>query len=150
MITKLFSSIWDMTRWNRLDVKISTGKKQNKSTGIYFALWTQFGTLGVHNTMHVTIDLSSQIISPLIMGCGLHGFNRSLCMVLCTTKCRICSQCNKKSCTFVWFSPRSDLNIFSISACYVSNERKLIFDQIYYWLCLSRGYTLRVMIELIY
>ena len=55
----------------------------------------------------------------------------------------------KKGCTFGVFSPRSDFNIQPISVCHVLNERKLISDQIYNLLFLSRGYTLRVMIEII-
>ena len=41
------------------------------------------------------------------------------------------AESEKKSCTFVWFFHRSDLNIQLIAACHVSNERKPIFDQIY-------------------
>ena len=36
------------------------------------------------------------------------------------------------------------------SVCYIPNERKQIFNQIVHILFLSRGYTLRDMMELIY
>ena len=64
--------------------------------------------------------------------------------------CQICSKCKKKSCTLVWFSTRSNLNIHSIPTCNVSKERKQILAQIYNLLFLSRGYTLRVIIKWIY
>ena len=44
-----------------------------------------------------------------------------------------------KSCTFVWFSARSVLNIQLISVCHISNKRKQFFDQMYGFLFLSRG-----------
>ena len=52
--------------------------------------------------------------------------------------CRFFSKGKKKSCTFVWFSARSDLNIQPISVCHISNERKQISDQISDLLFLSR------------
>ena len=53
-------------------------------------------------------------------------------------------------CLFVFF-PRSDLNIQPIAAYHVSNEKHTqMFDHICKLLFLSRGYNLRVMIELIY
>ena len=54
--------------------------KGGKCTGFFVCTLKTFGTLGVHNAVHVTIDW--QIISPLIMGGMLTGFNRSLCMAL--------------------------------------------------------------------
>ena len=83
------------------------------------------------------------------MGCGLvsidcYGWH-------CVRQgSRICSKCKHKSCTIVWFSTRSVLNIQPISLCHISNERKQIFDQVYYLLFLSRGYAFLVMIEWIY
>ena len=51
----------------------------------------------------------------------------------------------------LWFGfPRRNPNTKPISACDISKERKQIPAQIYYLLFLSRGYTLRVIIELIY
>ena len=47
----------------------------------------------------------------------------------------------KESCTFVWFSARSVLNVQLISVCYISNERRQISDQISDSLFLSRGYA---------
>ena len=47
-----------------------------------------------------------------------------------------------KSCTFVWFSARSDLNIQPISVCHISDERKQISDQISDLLFLNRGFCL--------
>ena len=130
-----------------MDIKIATGGKPNKSTGFFFL---HLGTLGVHNTMDATIDWTScQIISLLIMGCGLVSIDRYAWYCVCQD-CQICSKCNNFPCTFVWFSTRSDLNIHSISTCNVSNERKLILYQIYNSSFLSRGYTPGVMIELFY
>ena len=52
----------------------------------------------------------------------------------------------------LWFGPppRSNPNTQSISACDISKERKRISAQVYNLLFFSRGYTLRVVIELIY
>ena len=50
--------------------------------------------------------------------------------------------------TFVWFLICNVLNIQPIPVCHVSNERKLISDQLYNLLFLW-DYTLRVMINLL-
>ena len=74
------------------------------------------------------------------------------CMVLGAPRVSNLFKVQNKSCTFVWFSVRSGLNIQSISVCHISNERKQICDQIYGRpiLSFSRGYTFWVMIESIY
>ena len=62
-------------------------------------------------------------------------------------------KCKQNTCTLVWSpppSPRSNPNTQPISACDISQERKQIPAQFYYLLFLSRGYTLRVIIEWIY
>ena len=62
-----------------------------------------------------------------------------------------CQSAKNKPCTFVWLSTRSDLIYTRFQrVIYVSNERKLIFDQISDLLFLSSGYISGVMIELIY
>ena len=58
------------------------------------------------------------------------GFNRLICMTLCTPRLPNLFKCKNKFCTFVWFSVRSVLNIQLISVCHISNERKRISDQI--------------------
>ena len=81
---------------------------------------------------------------------GLHTLFVT-CIALCARQgCRIFSKCKMKSCTLVWFSTRSNTNTQPISACDISKERKQIPAQIYNLLFLSRGYTLRVIIEWIY
>ena len=64
----MLSFIWDITQWNRLDIKNATGEKPNQRTWYLYALWKKIDTLGAHNTMHLSIDwISCQTIPPLIM-----------------------------------------------------------------------------------
>ena len=72
------------------------------------------------------------------------------CMILCAPRVPNFSEVQRIFLYFVWFSLRSDLNIQPISVCDISNERKQISDQFYNLLFLSKGYTFRVMIDLIY
>ena len=149
-MTNLFSFIWDMTHSNRLDMKIATGGKPNKSTRLFCALWKKIGTLGAHNTMHVTIDwISCQTIQPLIMGCGMVSIDCNAWHCVrqgCQKKFKV----QKEILSFIWFVARSILNIQPIAVCHIWNERKQIFDQMYNLLCLSRGYAFWVTIEWIY
>ena len=85
-----------------LDIKISTGENQTKVQVFFLA--QHFSTLGVHNTMHVTIMLSWQIISPLIMGCRLVSIDRYAWHCV-RQGCRNVSRGIKYSCTFIWFPP---------------------------------------------
>ena len=95
----MFSFIWDMTRWNRLDIKIATGKKKKKKYRYFVCTLKKFGSLGVHSTMPVTIDLSCLIISPMIMGCELFSIDHFAWHCV-RQGCRICSKCKQKLCTF--------------------------------------------------
>ena len=106
----------------------------------------KIGSLGVHNSMHETGDWTSfKIISPLKMGCWL-VLNDRYAWHCVRQGCRILSKCKQKVLLLIDGSPRTDLNIQPN----ISNERKQIFDFIYNLLYLCRGYTLRVMIELIH
>ena len=53
MTRNLFSFIWDMTHWNRLDIKNTTGGKPNKQKYKFiFGTLKKIGSLGVYNAMH--------------------------------------------------------------------------------------------------
>ena len=52
MIRNLFPLIWDITHWNRLDIKNATGRKSNKSTRFFFFTLKKISSLGVHNATH--------------------------------------------------------------------------------------------------
>ena len=92
---QLFSFIWNMTYWNRLDIKNTTGGKPNKSTRFLFALWQNLAALAYHNAMHnnrlkpVRIPLSAVEWFDM-------RFNRSLHAWYCVRQgCQICSKCKQ-------------------------------------------------------
>ena len=145
----MLSFFWDITRWNRLGIRIATGGKPNQSTGLFLHFEKIWHPWRAHNAMHVSIDWTCQIISSQILGCGLVSIDRYAWYCV-RHGFRIISKCKKKCCTFVWFSSRSNPNTQPISVCDISKERKQISAQIYNLLFLSRGYTLRVIIEWIY
>ena len=82
-----------------------------------------------------------QIISPQILGWGLVSIARCAWHCVCQGF-RNLFKVQKKYYFGLVFPP--------ISACDISKERKQISAQIYNLLFLSRGYTLRVIIKLIY
>ena len=138
-----------MTHWNRLDIKNATGGKPNKSTRFFFALGKNLAALA-YTMPFITIDWN-QSASHYQRWNGLTWDSIHRYIMHCIVRAKganFCSKCKIHSCTFVWFSARSVLNIHPISVCHISNERQQISGQIYD--LLSRGYAFWVMIEWIY
>ena len=143
MIRNLFSFIWDITRWNWVDIEIATGGKPNKSTGKIIALWKNLTALA-YTMPCITIDWN-QSTSHYQRWNGLtwDSIDRLHAWYCVRQGCRSLSKCNKFSCTFVWFSTR-------FKRVMSQNKRKQITDQIHDLLFLSRDYISGVMIKLIY
>ena len=102
----LFSLIWDMTRWNRMDNKTDTGGKPNKSTANLFALWKHSEAFAYYTMSCITIDWN-QSASQYLRWTNLTGsIDRYMrCIVCARQECRIFSKCKKTTCTLVWVSP---------------------------------------------
>ena len=84
----MFSFIWDMNHWNRLDIIIKiatgmTGRKQNKSTAFIFALWNLMS-----NNFTADNWMRTGFIDRYAWHCVRQG------------------QVQTNGCTFVWFSTR--------------------------------------------
>ena len=130
-----------------MGIRIATGGKPNQSTVCFFAKkYTPLARTQCNACNH-RLNLSNYFTADIGMRTG---FNRSLCMALCTPRLPNFFKMQTNLLYFCLVSPRIGLNSHSSSACHVSNERKQISAQIYDVLLFSRGYTLRVMMELIY
>ena len=113
-----FSSfIWDMTRWNRADIKMATGGNQTK-VWEFILHFEQIQQPWQTNTICITIDWTSP--HPIISGEMIwHDKSVVTCTIIVNAKgATFVSKCKQKFCTFVWFFPRGDLNYptdFSVS-----------------------------------
>ena len=66
MIRNLFSFIWDITHWNRMDIEIATDGKPNISTGQIVALWKKLTALK-YTMPCITIYIETSL-HPIISG----------------------------------------------------------------------------------
>ena len=117
-----------MIHSSRLDI-ISLRWKKRKRKKVQHFCW-HFETIrqpwGIHN------DRLKPVRIPILAVKWFDRFYRLLNALHCVRQgCQIFSKCKQKCCTFVWFFPRSDLNIRPIRACHISNKRKLISDWTY-------------------
>ena len=136
----MLSFIWDMTHWNRMDIKNAAGGKPQKYKIILCTL-NKFGSIGVHNAMHITIDWNQSAshyqrwngLTWDSIDCYMHG-------IVCTKGVKFVQSLKINLVLLFGFLPVAILISISQPIMFQMKERKHISEQISDILFLSSGY----------